>query len=162
MDDNGMNEEGNNDYRSWDDWLMDDRNLDINNSVVQFSQTYMPTNRDTSMQTWSTYNHPTKMLSSYIPVRVVKRNFVGQLQPRVKRMETLPNYGFNRNHHHHHTSMFISFDRSIDLYTPNPYHHLPSHRVSGIIRDDLSRWLLEAFHNVNILPEPCNNKGFIK
>ena len=36
--------------RGWTDWLMDDRNLDINNSVVQFSQTYMPTNRDRSMQ----------------------------------------------------------------------------------------------------------------
>ena len=37
--------------RGWADWLMDDRKLDINNSVVQFSQIYMPTNRDTSMQT---------------------------------------------------------------------------------------------------------------
>ena len=31
--------------RGW----MDDRNLDINKSVAQFSQIYMPTNRDTSM-----------------------------------------------------------------------------------------------------------------
>ena len=73
------------------------------------------------------------MLSAYIPVRVVRRNFVGQLQPGVKRMETLPKNGLNRNHHDHHTSMYLS------VYRSNQNHHLPSHRVSGVIRNDLSR-----------------------
>jgi hypothetical protein len=50
------------------------------------------------------------MLSAYIPVRVVRRNFVGQLQPGVKRMETFPKNGLNQNHHDHHTSMFLSID----------------------------------------------------